>query len=119
MIRYHPEQTVVFLMAIGKLKDLTQRLVELANYPPATRVAIVEAAGCPNQRTIVGDLTNIAARAVQHNIRPPSTIVVGEVVNVLNVEVENTDGQSVRRTGVVPPPTRKERREGRGERRKD
>jgi siroheme synthase len=83
LIQYHKEQTIVFLMAVGRLRELTDRLVRLAGYPKDTPVAIIEKAGCPEQRTVVGDMLTIADIAETHKIQAPSTIVVGEVVNVL------------------------------------
>lgn len=90
LLRYHPEQTVVFLMAVGRLSGLCESLVDLAGYPADTPVAIVENAGCPAQRTVVGDMTDIAALATELDVRPPSTIVVGEVVRVL---LEGEEGE--------------------------
>ena len=84
LIQYHKEQTIVFLMAVGRLRELCQRLISLAGYPKDTPVGIVENAGCPNQRTLVGDMQNIADLATEHKIKAPSTIVVGKVVNVLH-----------------------------------
>lgn len=83
LIKYHEEQTIVFLMAVGRLRQLCERLIRLAGYPEDTPVGIVENAGCPSQRTVVGDMTNIAELAEKHNIQPPSTIIVGKVVTVL------------------------------------
>ena len=70
-------------MAVGRLRELCSNLVATAGYPPDTPVGIVERAGCPDQRTVVGDMTTIADLAERCGVRPPSTIVVGEVVNVL------------------------------------
>lgn len=98
LIRYHKEQTVVFLMAVGRLHELCQRLVDMAGYPIDTPVAIVEAAGCPNQRTVVGTMMTIADIAKRHNVQPPSTIVVGDVVNVL-LDTDEESGQHV--TGLI------------------
>jgi siroheme synthase len=86
LIQYHKEQTVVFLMAVGRLRELCDKMVTLANYPMQTPVGIVERAGCPDQMTVVGTMETIADLAEQYNVRPPSTIVVGEVVNVLLTE---------------------------------
>jgi siroheme synthase len=83
LIQYHKEQTAVFLMAVGRLDTLTQRLVTLAGYPKDTPVAVVERAGCPTQRTVVGDMETIAGIVKEHDIQAPSTIIVGEVVHVL------------------------------------
>jgi siroheme synthase len=83
LIQYHPEQTIVFLMAVGRLHDLCHKLQTYANYPSHIPVAIVENAGCPNQRTVVGDMTTIASLAEKYHVKPPSTIIVGNVVQVL------------------------------------
>ena len=83
LIKYHKEQTVVFLMAVGRLRELCNRLVEMAGYPNHTPVAIIERAGCPNQRTVVGNIETIGDIAEKFNVQAPSTIVVGDVVNVL------------------------------------
>lgn len=90
LIQYHKEQTIVFLMAVGRLRELCQRLIDLAGYPEKTPVAVVERAGCPDQRTIVGNMMTIADLVEQHQIKPPSTIVIGRVVNVL-LEQERDD----------------------------
>eukprot|EP00579_Thalassiosira_antarctica_P001287 CAMPEP_0201867558 /NCGR_PEP_ID=MMETSP0902-20130614/1740_1 /ASSEMBLY_ACC=CAM_ASM_000551 /TAXON_ID=420261 /ORGANISM="Thalassiosira antarctica, Strain CCMP982" /LENGTH=352 /DNA_ID=CAMNT_0048392733 /DNA_START=91 /DNA_END=1149 /DNA_ORIENTATION=- len=86
LIQYHKEQTVVFLMAVGRLRTLCHNLVSKANFPVDTPVGIVERAGCPDQRTVVGTMETIADLAEKYDVRPPSTIVVGEVVNVLLTE---------------------------------
>lgn len=86
LIQYHKEQTAVFLMAVGRLRSLCQNLVTMAGYPVVTPVAIVERAGCPDQRTVVGTIDTIADLAERYDVKPPSTIVVGEVVNVLLTE---------------------------------
>lgn len=98
LIQYHKEQTIVFLMAVGRLRELCQRLINLAGYPSETPVAIVERAGCPNQRTVVGNMETIADLAEQHRVKPPSTIVVGGVVNVLQ-DRDDLTGQAV--TGLI------------------
>lgn len=100
LIQYHPEQTVVFLMAVGRLRQLCSSLIEKAGYPAQTPVGIVERAGCPEQRTVVGTMESIADLAERYEVKPPSTIVVGEVVNVLLteedfVEVVEEAGRSV------------------------
>lgn len=83
LIQYHEEQTIVFLMAVGRLRVLCERLINMAGYPKDTPVGIIERAGCPNQRTVIGNMQTIADIAERHNIQAPSTIVVGKVVDVL------------------------------------
>jgi siroheme synthase len=55
----------------------------MANYPKDTPVGIIQNAGCPNQRMVVGSLDTIADIAEEYKVKAPSTIVVGDVVNVL------------------------------------
>jgi len=94
LIQYHKEQTVVFLMAVGRLRTLCENLVKMAGYPIETPVGIVERAGCPDQRVVVGTMETIADLAEEYDVKPPSTIVVGEVVNVLLGE-EDLGGEVV------------------------
>lgn len=70
-------------MAVGRLRELCGRLVSMAGYPEDTPVGIIERAGCPDQRTVVGNMKSIGDIAEKYNVQAPSTIVVGEVVNVL------------------------------------
>merc|ERR1712176_340540 len=98
LIQYHKEQTVVFLMAVGRLRELCQRLQDLAGYPADTPVGIVEKAGCPDQRTVTGTIETIADVAQKYEIVPPSTIVVGDSVNVLMQQDDET-GEVV--TGLI------------------
>lgn len=83
LIKYHKEQTIVFLMAVGRLRELCQRLIDMAGYPSKTPVGIIQDAGCPTQRTVVGNMETIADLAEKFNVKAPSTIVVGDVVSVL------------------------------------
>ena len=92
LIQYHKEQTVVFLMAVGRLEELSERLQRMAGYPADTPVGIIERAGCPDQRTVVGNLTTIGKIAKDLEVKAPSTIVVGDVVNVL---LDSKDGEQL------------------------
>lgn len=98
LIQYHKEQTIVFLMAVGRLRELCQKLMDQAGYPSQTPVGIIEKAGCPDQRTVVGTMETIGDIAEQHNVQPPSTIVVGNVVNAL-LEQDSATGEHV--TGLI------------------
>jgi uroporphyrin-III C-methyltransferase len=94
LIQYHKEQTIVFLMAVGRLRILCERLIDMAGYPSKTPVGIIQNAGCPNQRTVVGNMETIADLAEEYQVKAPSTIVVGEVVNVL-LESDAETGEAV------------------------
>lgn len=91
LIQYHKEQTIVFLMAVGRLRELCHRLINMAGYPSTTPVAIIQDAGCPAQRTVVGTMETIGNLAEEYQVKAPSTIVVGEVVRVLLQDEPNSD----------------------------
>eukprot|EP00611_Tribonema_gayanum_P014011 TRINITY_DN2527_c0_g1_i1.p1 TRINITY_DN2527_c0_g1~~TRINITY_DN2527_c0_g1_i1.p1 ORF type:complete len:365 (-),score=85.10 TRINITY_DN2527_c0_g1_i1:403-1497(-) len=84
---YHPEQTAVFLMAVGRLKELCADLMR-RGYPATTPVAIVESASTPTQRTVAATVETITAVAAEHSVRAPATIIVGDVVRVLHGDAQ-------------------------------
>jgi uroporphyrinogen III methyltransferase / synthase len=67
--------TIVVLMGAAHLTEITARLVN-GGLDPETPVAAVRWGTRPDQTTIVGTLGTIAREPV----RPPSTIVIGDVV---------------------------------------
>jgi uroporphyrinogen III methyltransferase / synthase len=70
--------TLVLLMAAGKLAQTCDELIA-AGRPPAEPAAIVQWAGTPEQRTVVGTLAELPALAAAVSIGPPATLVVGAV----------------------------------------
>jgi uroporphyrin-III C-methyltransferase len=80
---FHPQQTAVFLMAVGRLKELCADL-KRRGYPGDTPVAIIESASTPAQRVIAGKVDTIINIALDLAVRAPATIVVGEVVSALH-----------------------------------
>jgi len=73
--------TLVFYMAVGTLEETAQRLVS-AGRAPETPAAVIERASQPRQRTVVGTLATIAAKAGQAQIEPPAIVIVGRVVSL-------------------------------------
>ena len=72
-------------MAVGRLSEIASNLISMGNYPHHTPVAVIEKAWWgAKQRTFRGDLASIAEIAKENKVVAPSTIVVGDVVNVLN-----------------------------------
>lgn len=71
--------TVVCLMGVKTLPALAQRLLA-AGRAPQTPVAIIEWGTMPAQRVIIGPLAEIAEIADKARVRPPATIVLGNVV---------------------------------------
>ncbi|ORX70263.1 uroporphyrin-III C-m [Linderina pennispora] len=76
-------RTLVILMSVKRLKDIVG-LLGSAGYPQDLPLAIVERAGCSDQRTVRGTVQTIVGiiERVGHN--PPGLIVVGHAVNVLS-----------------------------------
>jgi uroporphyrin-III C-methyltransferase len=79
---YDEEQTVVYLMAVGRLRELCEMMVK-QGYPEGTPVGIIERATTPQQREVIGTLDEIADLAEQQSVRAPAIVVVGEVVGAL------------------------------------
>jgi uroporphyrinogen III methyltransferase/synthase len=76
----HPG-TLVFLMGVKNLAENCRRLME-AGRIPETPAAVIESGTTLSQRTVVGTLADIAARARQAEIKPPAVLVVGGVVEL-------------------------------------
>ena len=70
--------TLVVLMAAGKLAETCRGLIA-AGRPASEPAAIVQWAGTPEQRSVVGTLTTLPGQARDTRIGPPATLVVGEV----------------------------------------
>ncbi len=73
--------TLVVLMGIGTLPIIVDRLLK-AGKDPTTPVAIVERGTTSKQKTIVGTLSSIVAKARETGVSAPAIIVVGEVVRL-------------------------------------
>ena len=70
--------TLVVLMAHGKLKAIIATLVDvLGQDRPA---ALICSATLPEQEVVTGTLADIAEEALRAGLRPPATLIVGEVV---------------------------------------
>ncbi len=74
-------QTLVILMGARKLDSLMRMLVEHGRAPDCP-AAVVQSASLPQQRTVVGTVADIAAKARAAGIGMPALTVVGEVVRL-------------------------------------
>jgi len=84
---FSSDRTVVLLMAVGRLAEIVQNMTQ-SGYPSNTPIAIIERATTPQQRTIYGTLATIVGIADREQPKAPATIIVGEVVSVLNPLLE-------------------------------
>lgn len=73
--------TLVFLMAVKNIDVLSRKLIENGR-PAETPVAVIRWGTRPDQRTLVGTLSNIADLVREKDIRPPAVMVVGDVVKL-------------------------------------
>ena len=73
--------TIVVYMGIKNLESITQKVIKYGR-DPGTPVAVVRWASTSEQRTVVGNLGNIAEVVRKNNIKPPSLVIIGEVVNL-------------------------------------
>jgi uroporphyrinogen III methyltransferase/synthase len=73
--------TLVFLMAVKNIDMVTQKLMENGR-DPDTPVAVIRWGTRPDQRTIIGTLKNIVDLVKEKDIKPPATMVVGDVVKL-------------------------------------
>ncbi len=75
--------TLVFLMGVGNLEKIADRLIEHER-DPDTPVAVIRRGTVPEQKTVMGRLRDIAERVREQGLKPPAIIVVGDVVALRN-----------------------------------
>lgn len=73
--------TIVVYMGIKNLPIIVENLLKHGR-DPKTPVAVVRWASTPEQRSVVGTLETITDVVRDAGIKPPSLIIVGEVVNL-------------------------------------
>ncbi len=73
--------TIVFLMGVKNLPEITRRLIE-AGRDAETPVAVIQWGTRPYQRTVTGTLETITKIVADAGIQAPAITVVGEVVRL-------------------------------------
>lgn len=73
--------TLIFLMGVRHLEELSARLIEVGK-SPNTPAAVVQWGTTWQQKVVSGTLANIAAEAHQAGIEPPAVTIVGEVAGL-------------------------------------
>ncbi len=77
----HPHQTVVFYMGLHGAPTLCREMIA-HGLPAATPVALVEQGTTPQQRVYTATLETLLDVIASKNIKPPTLIIVGEVVRL-------------------------------------
>ncbi len=73
--------TLVFLMGMQNLPEITAKLVEHKR-SPETPVAVIKDGTRAGQETVVGSLKDIVNKVNERRLGPPAVVVVGEVVRL-------------------------------------
>jgi uroporphyrinogen III methyltransferase/synthase len=79
--RFGTSETLVLFMGLQHLPEIVQRLLASGRSPETPAMA-VRWATRPNQQTIAGPLAALPKMAVDADLHPPVTVVVGEVVSL-------------------------------------
>ncbi|MFD2164695.1 uroporphyrinogen-III C-methyltransferase [Thalassotalea euphylliae] len=73
------QQTIVFYMGVKTLSIIVEQLKQ-AERSDDTPVALIQRGTTPNQKLVKGTLSNIVDLVAKHNIKPPTLIIIGDVV---------------------------------------
>jgi uroporphyrin-III C-methyltransferase/precorrin-2 dehydrogenase/sirohydrochlorin ferrochelatase len=76
-----PNQTIVFYMGLKGLPVICQKLME-HGLPADLPIALVQQATTPRQRVFTGTLGTMPALIANEEIKPPTLIIVGNVVKL-------------------------------------
>jgi uroporphyrinogen III methyltransferase/synthase len=74
-------QTLVFLMGVKNLPFIIEKLKQ-NGLDASTPAAVIENGCTPRQRTVSGTLADISEKVTRAGVRPPSIIIVGNVVSL-------------------------------------
>ncbi len=77
----HPNQTVVFYMGLHGAPTLCKEMVA-HGLPASTPVALVEQGTTPQQRVLIATLETLLDVINNEDIKPPTLIIVGDVVTL-------------------------------------
>lgn len=76
--------TVVILMGLSKLEEITQLYKQLGKGD--VPIAIIQNGTRVDQREIIGKINNIVKRVKNAEVKGPALLVIGEVVNLATIE---------------------------------
>ena len=74
-------ETMVFLMGLSNLESIMKKLLE-SGRKPSTPVAVISSGTLPEQKSVVGTISDIAEKTRVLDVQTPATIVVGEVASL-------------------------------------
>jgi uroporphyrinogen III methyltransferase/synthase len=74
-------ETLVILMGMGNLAGLVDQLIQ-NDRPGSTPVAVITEGTTDRQRCVTGTLQDIVEKVKSEGLKPPSVVVVGDVVSL-------------------------------------
>lgn len=77
----YENQTLVLYMGLVGLEKICQRLIEYGQRPDMP-VALVSKGTTPEQKVVVGTLSDIVSQVSAHQIQAPTLTIIGEVVRL-------------------------------------
>jgi uroporphyrin-III C-methyltransferase len=73
--------TIVIMMGLSRIGIICKQLIE-GGMNKKTPVAVVQEGTTPQQKMILGNVSNISKLVLQKKIKAPSIIIIGKVVNL-------------------------------------
>jgi len=73
--------TIVIMMGLSRIDVICKQLVS-GGMSEKTPVAVIQNGTTPNQKTVIGNLSNIGKLVKQNKIIPPTNIIIGNVVEL-------------------------------------
>ncbi len=77
----HTNQTLVFYMGLHGLQIICDNLIK-HGLNASTPAALIMQGTTANQRNIIGNLENLPELVEQHNVKPPTLVIIGDVVKL-------------------------------------
>lgn len=74
-------ETIVIMMGLSRIGVISKQLVS-GGLAKTTPVAVIQKGTNDDQRVIIGNLSDIAAKIKRYNVTPPSIIIIGNVVKL-------------------------------------
>ncbi|UCE90441.1 MAG: uroporphyrinogen-III C-methyltransferase, partial [Pseudomonadota bacterium] len=76
-----PDQTIVFYMGLKGVEPICRELMS-HGMVASTPAALVQQGTTQNQRVYIGDLESLPGLVSHHDVKPPTLIIVGDVVTL-------------------------------------
>lgn len=78
-----PQQTVVFYMGVKSLPIISEQLIKAGRFKN-TPAALIYKGTTPEQKVYRGCLSSLQSIVEQYQVKPPTLIVIGDVVNTFD-----------------------------------